>query len=332
MLFPQLFRLSRRLMFLWLLAWMIFMLEQPATATDLDAFPVTIEHALGKTTITSEPQRIVTFGWNAEDAVLALGKYPIAMPRYSFFPSGIFPWNEEKLQGRTPVLMAGRTVDFEQIASLHPDLILAISSNIDAVTWKRLSTIAPTIAYRTGPFAADWREQTELVGLALGDSSTAKLQIKKTESFLQSLSTQYKQLRGKTFTFGTHFPGSSGIVVYLPADPRVSTLMELGLKPSAGVERLASNNPHKTSTTVSLEHIDTINADILIMWFGADARAALENQPLFQSLEVVRRGGYVALDDPVSVWSTSALSVLSIPYGFPKFVPRLAEAARKVEH
>lgn len=38
-----------------------------------------------------------------------------------------------------------------------------------------------------------------------------------------------------------------------------------------------------------------------------------------------------ALDDPISVWSTSALSVLSIPYGFPKFVPRLAEAARKAE-
>jgi iron complex transport system substrate-binding protein len=67
------------------------------------------------------------------------------------------------------------------------------------------------------------------------------------------------------------------------------------------------------------------------MWYGDGARAAAEAQPLFQRLEAVKRGSYVALDDPVSVWSTSALSVLSIPYGFPQFVPRLAEAARAAE-
>jgi iron complex transport system substrate-binding protein len=82
---------------------------------------------------------------------------------------------------------------------------------------------------------------------------------------------------------------------------------------------------------VSLEEIGTLDAEILIMWYGDGARAAAEAQPLFQRLEAVKRGSYVALDDPVSVWSTSALSVLSIPYGFPQFVPRLAEAARAAE-
>lgn len=72
-----------------------------------------------------------------------------------------------------------------------------------------------------------------------------------------------------------------------------------------------------------------IDADVLIMWYGEGARAAAQAQPLFAALSAVKRGSYVALDDPVAVWSTSALSVLSIPYSFPKFVPRLAEAARK---
>ena len=300
-------------------------------ASDLEAYPVTIEHALGVTTITSEPKRIVTFGWNAEDVVLALGKYPVAMPRYSFFPSGIFPWNEEKLQGRIPVLLSGRTVDFEQIASLRPDIILATSSDIDSVTWKRLSTIAPTVAYRTGPFASNWREQTQLIGLALGETTAATGWIEKTNRYLKNLSEHYSQLRGKTFTFGAYLSGSSGIVVYLPADPRVSILMELGLTPSIGVAALAATNPASTSSTLSFEQLEMVDADILIMWFGNGARVELEKKPLFQALGVVKRGGYVALDDPISVWSTSALSVLSIPYGFSRFVPRLAEAAAKAE-
>lgn len=306
--------------------------HEPLLAADLNAYPVTIEHALGKTTISSEPQRIVTLGWNAEDVVLALGKYPIAMPRYSFFPSGIFPWDEEKLQSRKPLLLEGRAVDFEQIAALRPDLILATSSDIDEVAWKRLSTIAPTVAYRAGPFAADWKEQTELVGLALGKAASAQQEIEKTISFLRDLSERYPQLEGKTFTFGTYFPGSSGVVVYLPADPRVSILMELGLQPAPGVLELAKAQPQQTSTSVSLEQIASVDADILIMWYGNGARTAAETQHLFKALGAVRRGTYVALEDPVDVWSTSALSVLSIPYGFPRFVPRLAEAARKVEH
>lgn len=310
---------------------MMLMSNGPVLASDPDTYPVTIEHAFGETTITSEPQRIVTFGWNAEDVVLALGKYPVAMPRYSFFPSGIFPWNEEKLQGRSPVLLSGRTVDFEQIASLRPDIILATSSDIDAVTWKRLSTIAPTVAYRSGPFAADWREQTQLIGLALGEPTAAQDWIEKTNRYLQSLSEHYRHLRGKTFTFGAYLSGNSGIVIYLPADPRVSVLMELGLTPSAGVAALAANNPKATSSTLSFEQLEMVEADILVMWFGNGAKVQLENEPLFRSLGVVHRGGYVALDDAVSVWSTSALSILSIPYGFPRFVPKLAEAAAKAE-
>ncbi|QRM54359.1 iron-siderophore ABC transporter substrate-binding protein [Sinorhizobium sp. BG8] len=300
-----------------------------ATAADDGVFPVTVEHALGSTTIETAPQRIVTLGWNAEDIVLALGEVPIAMPRYSFFESGIFPWNEERLSGSSPVLLAGRNVDFEQVAALKPDLILATSSDIDDLTWNRLSTIAPTVAYRSGPFAADWKEQTQLVGMALGKSSAADQLIEGTRAFLGKIASENPQLRGRTFTFGTYFPGSGGVVVYLPSDPRVAALTDMGLRLSPGVEALAAANPDVPSVSVSLEQIDPIDADILIMWYGPGARAAAESQPLFNTLGAVKRGSYVALEDPVDVWSTSALSVLSIPYGFPRFVPRLVEAARR---
>lgn len=137
--------------------------------------------------------------------------------------------------------------------------------------------------------------------------------------------------RGKPSPLELFFPGSNSLVVYLPNDPRVAALVNLGLKPSPGVEHLARDNPSETSASLSFEQIGEIDADILVMWYRDGAREAAEAQPLFQALGVVKRGGYVALDDPLSVWSTSALSVLSIPYGFPRFVPKLAEAAANSE-
>lgn len=295
------------------------------------SFPVVLQHAFGTTTIQKEPSRILTWGWNAEDAVLALGKIPIAIPHYSMFESGIFPWNEDKLEGQKPGLLFGRHANFEQIASLRPDIILAPYSDIDAVAYKRLSAIAPTVVYRSGPWQADWREQTEIIGEALGKPEEAKALIVETENLLEGFGKDHPELQGKTFTFGSYMPGSSGIIVYLPSDPRVQALTKMGLKVSSGVQALAASGPDETSTSVSLENLSSIDADILIMWYGEGARAAAEAQPLFAALGAVKRGSYVALDDPISVWSTSALSVLSIPYGFPQFVPRLADAARKAE-
>lgn len=294
------------------------------------AFPVVIDHAFGSTKVATKPQRIVTLGWNGEDAVLSLGMKPIAMTRYGSFPTGIFPWNEELIGAATPQLLSG-ALDFEAIAALRPDLILGVYSGISELEWRRLSTIAPTVVYRSGPWAADWREVMVQTGLVLGVPDQAEQLLLETDSFLRKLGEDHPVLQGKTFTFGTFFPGSNNLVVYLPNDPRVAALIGLGLKPSSGVERLAKENPAETSASVSLERIGAIDADILIMWYQDGAREGAEAQPLFQTLGVVKRGGYVALDDPISVWSTSALSVLSIPYGFPRFVPKLAEAAATAE-
>ncbi|UAX97592.1 iron-siderophore ABC transporter substrate-binding protein [Ensifer adhaerens] len=285
-----------------------------------------VRHALGQTRIVSHPQRIMTLGWSGEDVVLALGQTPVAMTRYGAFASGMFPWVEEKFAGPAPTLLSG-DFDYEKIAALKPDLILGVYSGIDERAYKRLSAIAPTVVYRSGPWSADWHEQTTIIGETLGKAREAEALIEGTEKQLGALGQTHPELEGKSFTFGTYFPGSNGIVVYLPKDPRVAALTGLGLLPSEGVRDLSKRAPEETSVSVSLEELSSIDADVFIMWYGPGARAAAEAQPLFNMLGAVKRGSYVALEDPVDVWSTSALSVLSIPYGFPRFVPRLAEAA-----
>lgn len=295
-----------------------------------DGFPRVIAHALGETQVPQAPVRVVSIGWNGEDVLLALGIVPVGMTRYDFFESGILPWVEERLGNSTPVLFSGE-IEYEAIAALRPDLIVGIYSGIDKVGFRRLSAIAPTVVYRSGPWKADWREQAELIGEAIGKPEEARRLVEATTAELSAFAKAYPILRGKTLTFGTYFSGSSSIVVYLPADPRVMALTELGLRPSQGVSVLSAANPDLTSVSVSLENISDIDADILVMWYDDNSRSVLEKQPLFQSLNAVRGSSYVPLDDPVDVWSTSALSVLSIPYGFSRFVPRLAEAAAKAE-
>lgn len=304
------------------------LISHTATSAEGAVFPRSIDHRLGETTIASQPQRILTLGWSGEDVVIALGQMPIAMAKYGAFPSGMFPWVEEKLAGAAPTLLSG-DFDYERIAALKPDLILGVYSGIDERAYKRLSTIAPTVVYRSGPWSADWREQTTIIGEALGKAAEAEALIEGTEEQLRTLGQTHPEPKGKSFTFGTYFPGSNGIVVYLPKDPRVAALTGLGMLPSKGVRELSKRTPEETSVSVSLEELSSIDADVLIMWYGPGARSAADAQPLFNMLGAVKRGSYVALEDPVDVWSTSALSVLSIPYGFPRFVPRLAEAAAR---
>jgi iron complex transport system substrate-binding protein len=309
-----------------LLCLVLLVLRSHSLAFAAADFPIAVKHALGTTVINTFPERVVTIGWSGEDTLLALGVTPLAMPRYGTFASGIFPWNEEKLTQKPALLDFG--IDYEAIAALKPDLILGVYSGINQMSYQRLSSIAPTVAYRSGPWRAGWREQTTIIGEALGKPYEAEKLVEGADEYLVALGKSYPELSGKTFTFGTFFPGSSNLVVYLPADPRVKALRLMGLELSPGIELLAKKYPEEFSTAVSLETIDSVDADILILWFGGEARASLEAQRLFQALGSVRRGAYVALESPVEVWATSALSVLSIPYGFQRFATRLADAAR----
>ena len=300
-----------------------------AFADEKKPFPIDIQHALGTTRIEAGPKRIVTLGWNGEDAVLALGRVPVGMHRYGLFDRGILPWNEVHLKGQTPELLPSGELDYEAIAALEPDVVLAIKTGINEVEWQRLSSIAPTVVYTSAPWRADWREQMVLTGLALGEPEKARHLIEATEKQLQDLAATHPGLKGKTFIFGSYFPGEGTLGVYFASDPRVRELVAMGLRLAPGVDALMAADPDANGTGVSLEELDRLDADVLIVWYGPGARADAENQPLFKAFGPVRRGAYIALEDPVSVWATSAVSVLSIPYAFPDFVQRIADAASK---
>ncbi|MDP3890685.1 MAG: iron-siderophore ABC transporter substrate-binding protein, partial [Nocardioides sp.] len=55
-----------------------------SSEADANAYPVTIEHAFGSTTIEEEPTRVVTLGWTDHDVVLSLGVVPVGATKLTW--------------------------------------------------------------------------------------------------------------------------------------------------------------------------------------------------------------------------------------------------------
>lgn len=289
-------------------------------------FPIKIRHSLGDTTIPHEPQRIVTLGWGSEDVIVALGKIPVGMPRRYFIASGILPWIEERLSGKTPALLDFNVVDLEAIAALKPDLILAVNSSINEKEYAQLSRIAPTIARPHTEAIVDWREQTEIISTALGRHDGATSLVKVTDKLIQDLANKHPNLRHQSITISMNWFGGRGIHVYLPTHSGVQILSQLGMKPSVGVQALASAKPRQSASSISVENTRMIEADVVAMWADRHVVESVLAQPLLQNLNVMKRGAFVLFDDPATMWALDRPSVLSIPYAFPDIAQRLSKA------
>lgn len=88
--------------------------EDTGTDSAADAaFPVTIEHKFGETTIEAEPERIVAVGLTEQDALLALGVVPVGTTEwFGEHPGAIWPWAQddlEALDGETPTVVGDAT-------------------------------------------------------------------------------------------------------------------------------------------------------------------------------------------------------------------------------
>jgi ABC-type Fe3+-hydroxamate transport system substrate-binding protein len=105
-------------------------------AADSSAFPVTINHKYGSTTIESKPERVVVAGLREQDALLAMGVMPVATTDwFGDHPGSVFPWAEDELgDAKVPVVLTQDDgVQIEKIAAQRPDLIIAVYSGSAAI-------------------------------------------------------------------------------------------------------------------------------------------------------------------------------------------------------
>jgi iron complex transport system substrate-binding protein len=299
-----------------------------SASTAAAGFPVTLKNTFGETTITKKPERIVTLGWNAQDVVYALGETPVGMPKVTYGPTaaGVTAWDADKFDPRkTELLDTGDKYPFEKIAALKPDVILAPYEGFDEATYKTLSGIAPTVAYPGAPWQTTWQDQTLLVGEALGKKADAEKLISGIQDKIKQVATDHPEFRGKTITVGSF--GAENYV-YMPGDPRVQILNELGFKNAPGVEAQEKTNTKKEfSLAISKEKVADVDADVLVAYVDGLGAQKFLADPVYSSLGAVKRGSAYAMEDQQVISGMSAVSVLSVPWVLDKTIPNLAKAA-----
>ncbi|MFC7531095.1 ABC transporter substrate-binding protein [Actinoplanes sp. GCM10030250] len=288
------------------------------------AYPVTLTHKLGTTTLEKAPERIVALSDADLDALLLLGVQPVGVYQ-TVSEGGINPWAKPKITGSPAQLAQGENgVDPEEIAKLNPDLVLAGGDYYIDNEYKALSPLVPTTAYETGPFEDSWQTTLRQVAKLLGKTEQGEQIIKDVQAKVDGVKTQYPAITGKTFTISQVYEAGTIGVLRSDQDVTVKAFNDLGMKLAPAVAALPGDD---FAVTLSLEKIATIDADVVLV-YSTEPRlqTALEGNTLFGNLPAVKAGKYVPLpaDQFMALRNPSPLS---IPYFIDNTVPAVAKAA-----
>ncbi|MFB4311444.1 iron-siderophore ABC transporter substrate-binding protein [Actinomadura sp. GTD37] len=292
------------------------------------AFPVTITHKLGTAKIESAPKRIVALGEVDQDTLLALGITPVGMAELTGVqPDGLAPWTAPKLTGEKPKLLKAGEAGFnlEEIAALRPDLILAGGDFSIDKEYDKLTKLAPTVAYQTGPAEDTWQQIAAQTAKAVGREADGRELVGAVDAKIAGVKTRHPELAGKGFAFTSVFPNGNIGVMKSEDDTSVKLLEQFGMKLPEPVAKLPGDG---FAAELSMEKISVLDVDVLISHYNDDAatQKKIEGNKLFAGLAVVERGSYVALDLK-SFWPLRTPTPLAVPYVVDQVVPRIAEAA-----
>jgi iron complex transport system substrate-binding protein len=286
-----------------------------------DAFPVTIEHIYGETTITEKPERVATVAWANHEVPLALGIVPVGMSKATWGDdddNGVLPWVEEKLDelgAATPVLFdESDGIDFEAVADTNPDVILASYSGITQEDYDTLSKIAPVVAYPEVAWGTPVETMIEMNSAALGLADEGDALIDEIHAETDAALEEHAALKDAKLLFAYLDPSDlSQVMYYTPVDTRPGFLAELGL-PEPAV--LADTDSTEFYLTVSAENADVFDDVDLFITYGDDSLVkTLQADPLLSKIPAIAEGRIAILPDATPLAASANPSPLSIGWG-----------------
>jgi iron complex transport system substrate-binding protein len=304
--------------------------------------PITIEHALGTTTIESKPERVATVNWANHEVPLALGVVPVGMAAANFGDpdgDGVLPWVSDKLDelgADVPVLFDENDgIDFEAVADTDPDVILAAYSGLTQEDYDTLSEIAPTIAYPEAAWSTAWRDMIRLNSAGMGMAAEGEALIEEIEAEIEAEVAKHPEIEGLQTMFAGHIDPTdlSEIGFYTSHDTRVQFFEDLGLS-IADVVADASAGNDSFSESVSTEQIQIFDDVDLIVGYGDEdgqLLATLQADPLASKIPALERGSVVFFSGSTPLATAANPTPLAISYVLADYVELLAEAAAKVE-
>lgn len=297
------------------------------------AFPVTIEHIHGSTTIPARPERVVTIGLIEQDALLAMGVAPVGTTNWiGEHPGAIHPWALQALgNAAVPEVLSNESIPFERIAVLKPDLIVGLYNvEVTEGDYERLTQIAPTVLSPPGlrlgtTTSITWQDLTRIVGRAVGESRRADELVKEVEDKFAAVRAMHPGFASNTAINAYPTP-DGGYQLYPPPDLGGQLLSGLGFQTPPKILELAKGNP---SLDLGAEQVELMEADVVVWLVEDPAREQrLRADPLYATLAVAKEGRDVFLDyesDPLAD-AASMQTVLSLPFLIDGLLPQLVAA------
>jgi ABC-type Fe3+-hydroxamate transport system substrate-binding protein len=251
-----------------------------------------IKHAMGETTVPTNPQRVVVLDSGELDAAVALGVTPVGA--FTLFEGDDFlSYLGDKLKGVMPVGTIGEP-NLEAIAALKPDLILSNKTRHEAI-YDKLSAIAPTVF--AASVGAVWKDNFKLYAEALGKQEQGQQVIANYQARLDA----FKQRMGDRLATKV-----SVLRVVEDGVRIIQKKMYIGVILSdAGLARPAAQDVDDRFQLVSFEQIPSMDGDVIfVSYYGKNDAAfkQLLDQPLWKANQAVAAGKVFAVND--DVWQT----------------------------
>lgn len=294
-----------------------------------DAFPITVEHEFGSTTIESEPKRVVSVGYTEQDILLQLGVKPVAVTEwYGEQPYATWPWAQPLLGDDKPeVLSVTDGFEYEKIAGLSPDLIIGTNAGMTQEDYDKLSKIAPTVGSVKGAssYFSNWQEQTKLIAKAVGRSAAGDQAVSDVENAYAKARAEHPDFEGKTATFTQGEPYDGSLYTY-PAGLNTDFFTDLGFVMKPGLEKFVPEPD--SQALISAENTDLIDADVVL--FATETQEgfdALQKFGTVANLDAVKEKRAVYTDATLS-GAIYFLTPLSQMYVIDNLVPLLDAAVK----
>lgn len=289
-------------------------------ATDAGAFPATITHTFGTTTIPKAPERVATVGFNEQDFALALGVKPVAVREFlGLYAYKTRPWAPGANSDPTPALVGGAEINLERVAASRPDVVLGIYSFIEKGIYDKLSRIAPTVAQTKdfGVGAVPWDRQLLDTGKALGREAKAKEVVTDVNAQFAAAKKRHPEFQGKSIAVAFESGGTTFVLGDDDLRQQFFTGLGFVTPKDAGKEYQEDN--------LSRERLDVLDQDVLVLITDDDK--GLLRDPLYRRLKAVREGRVINVRAADAFAGALGFnSPLSRPYLLKQAEPRLAAA------
>jgi iron complex transport system substrate-binding protein len=254
----------------------------------------TIHHALGESTISSVPQRIVALEWTYVEGLLALGIQPIGVADIAGYNDWV----------KVPIALDPGMVDvgergepnLETLTGLKPDLIITAAFR-SAENYEQLNAIAPTIAFDSYPTDESITQYEEMrqtfltIADLVGRTAEGEVVLAQMEAKFAAARSQLAAAGrlGESFVLAQAFGGDT-VQIRLFTDNAMATeiVTQLGLKNGWSDEAFQQYG----FTTVSIETLPELG-DLNFFYVVQDdnnvfTRSAIA--PLWNKLPFVQNG------------------------------------------